>query len=72
MTNAELRKRTKETYGQEYVIILHGETRFAGVYYVIKRLIFLHGRGDMVTAATDLLRSCLGHRALRSIFMKML
>ena len=40
-TNADLRVRTKQTHGKEYCIILHGETRFAGVYYVIKRLLLL-------------------------------
>ena len=41
-TNEELRIRTKAQHeGQAYAIILHGATRFAGFYYVVKRLLFL-------------------------------
>lgn len=37
-TNAEVRRRTREA-GQTLAIILHGATRFAGVYYCMKRLL---------------------------------
>ena len=40
-TNHEIRTRTEAAHGKSYVIILHGATRFAGVYYVLKRLCFL-------------------------------
>ena len=40
-TSEELRTRTIAAKEQNYIIILHGETRFAGFYYCIKRLLFL-------------------------------
>jgi len=34
-TSAEIRRRTKEA-GKKLSVILHGKTRFVGVYYVLK------------------------------------
>ena len=39
--NAEVRRRTKEAHNQTYAMILHGATRFAGVYFTLKRNFFL-------------------------------
>ena len=40
-TNTEIRRRAKEAHDQEYAVIIHGATRFAGIYYTVKRLLFL-------------------------------
>ena len=41
-TCTQIKLRTIAFHRKAYVVVLHGETRFAGIYYVIKRLIFLH------------------------------
>ena len=37
-TSAEVRRRTIEKDGRPMALILHGKTRIAGLYYVLKRL----------------------------------
>ena len=39
--NAEVKRRAFEAFNVAYVVIMHGATRFAGMYYVIKRIAFL-------------------------------
>ena len=40
-TSADLERRTTAAFGIKLKIILHGATRFAGVYYCLKRLLLL-------------------------------
>ena len=42
-TAAEIRRRSTEASGKAIAVILHGQTRIAGLYYVLKRLEDLRG-----------------------------